>query len=534
MIQNQSTETHVVQILGNAICVAFGVWMIIAIGMVFLTTLGTDEAWVLNGLKSLLLPWTPDASSGPISTNGGLFALVNLLLEFMFGSTVWIHRLFSLTCLLTIVAALLFHRQTTSLKMLFRLLLVAPLLALPGTAEIGTTAMGTSTAMLLLVLASLVWTSSDRPGAGRILVCGLLFGLGAGARFDLVLFAPALFIAESLRVYREKLPYGHIMRAVVVIAVGLALFVANQILLSPNVAPSVPEMGFQRLLRVTGISSNFLDYPRVLNRVSLGSGFFPPVLIVICVAGFIWRERAGELVTDSLKAEKFKTLLFIAGIVLWTSWMLRSPIPHLRYIWPALACFAILLGFLLVQLLRSALESGDWKKVVFCQATALALLMTGIAGSTRNIVMGETNYMSWEWSGEMGRDYFRRFQHVQDQAAAYDYVKNKIPADAAVLSYVPYGLRYKTGRPIINAITDLPDAANGQTFYLVLPPDVGTYLYLDPGSYTWIAENSNLRAQFGRYSIYELRSLPPAGSGLLKLPRTNYLGHPLSENWFGR
>jgi hypothetical protein len=533
MIQDQSIETRVVHILGQVLCLAFGVWLIIAIGAVFLTTLGTDEAWVLNGLKSLLRPWTPDVSSETISTNGGLFALMNLALEFIFGSTVWVHRIFSLTCLLAVIAGLIFRWPGHPLKMPFRILLVAPLLALPGTAEIGTTALGTSTAMLLLILAAMAWTSSDQPGAGRILACGLLFGLSAASRFDLVLFAPALFLAECLRIYWEKLPYLIILRALAVIAIGLALFIANQILLSPGAEPSTPETGFQRLLGVTGVASSFLDYPRVLNRVSLGIGFFPPVLIVICLAGSIWRAR-GAVLAESLKTERFRTLLFITGIVLWSSWMLRSPIPHLRYVWPALACFAILLGYLLVQLLRNALESKEWKKVVFCQITALALIMTGIAGSTRNIVMGETNYISWEWSGEMGRDYFRRFQHVQDQTAAYDYVKNEIPADAAVLSYIPYGLRYKTGRPILNAHAGLPDTTNGATFYLVLTPDIGTYLYMDPGSYNWITENSDLRAQFGRYSIYQLRSLPPAGSSLLRMPRTNYKGHPLSKNWFGR
>ncbi|HUQ38269.1 MAG TPA: hypothetical protein VM144_18010 [Aestuariivirga sp.] len=534
MIQDRSTETRVDQILGQAMCLAFGIWLILAIAMVFLTTLGTDEAWVLNGLKSLLLPWTPDASSEPISTNGGLFALVNLVLEFMLGSIVWVHRLFSLACLLALVGVLLFRWPGPPLKMQFRILFVAPLLGLPGTAEIGTTALGTSTAVLLVFLAAGAWTSSDRPGAGRILACGLLFGLGAASRFDLVLFAPALFLAECLRIYRDKLKYATIARTLAVIGIGLAIFAANQILLSPSAYPSTPENGFQRLLGTTGIASSFLNYPFILNRISLSIGFFPPVLIAICLAGFIWRQRAGESVADSLKAERFRALLFIIGIVLWTSWMLRSPIPHLRYIWPALACFAILLGFLLVQLLRDALKSGEWKKVVFCQITALALIITGIAGSTRNIVMGETNYMSWEWSGEMSRDYFRRFQHVQDQIAAFDYVKNQIPADATILSYVPFGLRYKTGRPILNAITELPDAANGRKFYLVLPPDVGTYLYLDAGSYGWITENSDLRAQFGRYSIYELRTLPPAGSDLLNLARTNYVGHPLSKNWFGR
>lgn len=533
MVHDQSTETRVVHILGQVLCMAFGVWLIVAIGAVFLTTLGTDEAWVLNGLKSLIMPWAPDVSSEAISTSGGLFALVNLALESLFGSTVWIHRLFSLVCLLAIVGLLLFSLPRPPLKMPFRILVVAPLLALPGTAEIGTTALGTSTAVLLLVLAAGAWTSSNRPGAGRILACGLLFGLSAGSRFDLVLFAPALFLAECLRVYREKLPHRTIMRALAVIAIGLLLFVANQILLSPS-ADATADTGFQRLLEATGIASSFLNYPLVLNRLSLGIGFFPPVLIVICLAGFIWGMRAEELVADSLKMERFKTLLFITGMVLWTSWMLKSPIPHLRYIWPALTCFAILLGFLLVQLLRNALESGEWKKVVFCQVTALTLIMTGIAGSTRNIVMGETNYISWEWSGEMGRDYFRRFQHVQDQEAAFAYIKNVVPRDSVVVAHGVYGLRYKTGRPILSVNADLPEAMNGRKFYLVLTPGIGTYIYLDPHSFSWIEENGVLQAQFGRYSIYELKALPPAGSGLLKLPRTNYVGHPLSKNWFGR
>ena len=79
------------------------IWGTLVIACMFLLTLGTDEAWVLNGLRSCLEPVVADLSSEVIETNGGLFAAANILLELLFGSQVWIHRLFSVACLLGLV-----------------------------------------------------------------------------------------------------------------------------------------------------------------------------------------------------------------------------------------------------------------------------------------------------------------------------------------------------------------------------------------------------------------------------------------------
>jgi hypothetical protein len=91
------------------------------------------------------------------------------------------------------------------------------------------------------------------------------------------------------------------------------------------------------------------------------------------------------------------------------------------------------------------------RTALFTLLLATAFLAGGIGETLRSVVLGEGDYLSWEWSREMGLDYFRRFQAVRDQWAAAEYVKNQIPTDAMVFSTIqPYALRYLTHRPIID------------------------------------------------------------------------------------
>jgi len=121
-----------------------------------------------------------------------------------------------------------------------------------------------------------------------------------------------------------------------------------------------------------------------------------------------------------------------------------------------------------------------------------------------------------------------------NQSAAAEHLRNEIPPDAIVLSYVPFTLRYLADRPVVSAgDTDLSGPRDRKT-YLVLTPAVGTYFSLSPEAFAWIETHGKLHAQFGRYSFYELPDGPPSDSNLLRVSRTNYEGHPLSRTWFGR
>jgi hypothetical protein len=171
-----------------------------------------------------------------------------------------------------------------------------------------------------------------------------------------------------------------------------------------------------------------------------------------------------------------------------------------------------------------------------CLLVALGFVLGGIGGTFRSLVMGESDYLSFEWSREMGADYFRRFQHVKDQRAAVEYLRNGIPKDAIVLSHGPeHALRYLGERPVVHPGGPMSFiTAKSQRTFLVLTPGVGTYLYLRPETFAWIEAHGRLKAQFGRYSFYELPDGPPDDPDVLALSRTNYEKHPGSEFWFGR
>ncbi|TMH27326.1 MAG: hypothetical protein E6H58_19750 [Betaproteobacteria bacterium] len=119
-------------IAGSALKLLVVLWALLAVAAVFVMTLGTDEAWVLNGLRSVLRPQVPDLSTEVVSTSGGAFALVNLGIEQLAGSKVWSHRLVSLLCLGLSFALVLKRRAGKETPASIDWLMLAPLIAIPG------------------------------------------------------------------------------------------------------------------------------------------------------------------------------------------------------------------------------------------------------------------------------------------------------------------------------------------------------------------------------------------------------------------
>ena len=70
-----------------------------------------------------------------------------------------------------------------------------------------------------------------------------------------------------------------------------------------------------------------------------------------------------------IQDRKFLALTLFAGWVLWLGWMLSSPIPHLRYLWPSLVCFAILAGRGLAGLCRQAVVRTKRPKSFFAKSS---------------------------------------------------------------------------------------------------------------------------------------------------------------------
>jgi len=515
-----------------ALRVGLVVWALLALAAVFVMTLGTDEAWVLNGLRSVLRPQVEHLSTELIVTSGGPFALVNVLLEWAAGSRLWLHRLVSLACLGFAFAMVLRQGGTAGTPASARWVMLAPLVAVPGAAEVGTAALGTAMGLALMLAALSLWASTRAGLAWRVAGGGLLYGLAAAARFDLVLVGPAVLLASSVRLTGARCIELRLnLGAWGFVAIGIAVFVLNQWLMG---LPANAMAG-NEVSAATGLDPWSLNYPKQLNQWFTLTTFAPLGWLAVMAASAFWWPHASTAAQPS-DAPRFETLLAATGAVLLAAWLVRAPIPHLRYAFPALFCFAALAAFGLRALLVRALVNDAPREVMLCHAVALAFVLGSIGTTTRSLVMADSDYASWEWTHEMPFDYFRRFEARQHQIDAAAYLRDQLPADARIYSYVPYALRYLSNRPVV-AIDRAPAAdagANHVQRYLVLTPANGTYFSMKPETAVWILAQAPLVKQIGRYSIYKLPAGTDADLSHLQLSRSSYDGHPGSVVWFGR
>jgi hypothetical protein len=515
-------------VLSNVLAFSTLTWLAVAIASIWLMTLGTDEAWNLNGLRSVLTPNVPNLSSELIETSGGLFALGNLFIEWTAGSAVWVHRCFSLVCylvMLRVVVKANSHDTAVVSGSTTSLVMVAPVLAVPGTAEISTMALGTSAAICLLIMACLAWCSEGRVGTRTAILCGCLCGLAAASRFELILAMPGFLLFAALqrsdhgwRTLRPKNP------EILFVVITLVIFVGNMSIMSGL-------QGAGQLANSTGTNSllKFLDYPRQLNKVLVLQSFLP-------FGGFALLTILPFFMPMNHRNRRLSSLLLIIGWILAAAWFFQAPIPHLRYLWPSLVCFALPAGFVLSSVYQAARQNCDTNRSLACLAIASALVLGSSAGSFRSVVMGEQDYLSWEWSREMRADYFRRFQHVKDQKAVAVCVQH-LPENADVACYIqPFPLRYLAQRSIVLLADYFENPpARGNRLFLVLSPGMGVYKSLSPESYIWIEQNCRLHAEFGAYSVYEVPvELLLASCERLQPRHREYVGHPLSTPWFGR
>lgn len=523
---------------GLALRALVWLWVVEAVACAFVMTLGTDEAWALNGLRSYLRPFVPHLSSEPVYTSGGPFALANLAVEALLGSEVWAHRLVSLAALLSVVAlaARLGRSAGRGVAATAPYLAAAPLLGVPGTAEVGTSALGTSTAVAFLLLGALAWSRPERPGAGRALLAGVLLGLGASARFDLVLFAPALLAASCLgRSADGRLRPRLDGAAALAVAAGVGVWLANWFVMKGAAHPEVlARVNVQEAMEVTGLGGHGVDYPRLLNKLHVALRHAPLGLLALGTAAALWPvdERPGP---GAGPERRLSVLLVTIAWTIWLAWMLRAPIPHLRYLWPALALLALPAGGALAAAARRAVEEGRRWRLFTLEVVAAALVAGGVGGTFRSLVMSDADYASWEWSGEMALDYYRRFQAARDQREAAAHLATAIPPDATVAAYVPFALRYLGDRRVLDLGKpgDVAEA-RGRPVVLVLSPTVGAYLYLRPEAFEWMEGHARLTKQIGRYSFYDVAGGLPEDGPSWSLTRTQYEGHPGSGLWFGR
>jgi hypothetical protein len=424
-------------------------------------------------------------------------------------------------------------RQVRDAPFAAKPLLVAPLIAIPGVAEVGTAALGTSTGVFLMLAAMLVWTARTVPPISRVAFGGLLYGMAAASRYDLVLFGPALLLVSCVQIR----PTGQVQvrlnfAAVVAVSIGLAVFFTNQWAMT---APINAALGYD-IDGSTGVGNAAFNYPKLLNYWAALQTFAPLALLAMVTAGAFWPDAEPVGSEDSPSVPRLESLLAVTGLTITLGWLLRAPIPHLRYVYPALICFAFLGVIYFKNTIQAVTTQGSNRHWFLCQIMALVCVISSSGTTLRSIVMADSDMASWEWSREVPFDYYRRFVAQPQQTEIADYIKNALPADAIIYSHVPYALRYLTNRPIAAleraAVQNKP--SDKVKSYLVLTPASGTYLYMNPTLSAWLQSSAVLQKEIGRYSVYQLPPDIENNIKIFNLSRTNYEGHPNSQRWIGR
>jgi hypothetical protein len=464
---------------------------------VFLLTLSVDEAWILLGIQPLLEgAGSSPYPMAPAATTGGLHTLVEAAITSIAGHAVWPQRLFPFVSLMAIVGLLLRWARFDLGSWAPAWLVPAPLLALPGTLVLAATAHGAVPVFLLVLVTIAAWEKTGGRRVTRWMVCGLLLGLVAATRVNCAVIFPALLVCAWVR--RSQRP-GVLLDAAAVCAIGGAVLLANFWILGALTPADAAPKDYGA---ATGLGFLGLDW-RILGSWVVGASFLPIPLMVLATA-VSWRidTRGGPL-----------WILTTFGWLLFGAWLIVAPEPHLRYLWPGMASFAVVLGLGLARSYQWAREEGQPLARASALAVALACVVAGLGTTTRHVAYGDLTLITAEWSRWKGLDPVPTGRWLSHQRAAVRYLEEWSPPDETVAA-LGYGLdlRYLSDRPLFG-LGQLVRRGDGKPEELprrlVLTPVVGSFVFLRPAGVRWFQENTRLDARVGGYSFYRVTGTYP-------------------------
>jgi len=487
---------------------------------VFLLSLGYDEAWILGSVHNLFSEgnYSQDSLWGP-TTTGGLYTLVEGVLYLCFGNNLWISRLFPLLCLLLLFQAV--WTETRSLVQSRQAALVAlcVVVAVPGTLTIAVQAYGVVPATLLLFYGARLWQWAFERNSWRMAVAaGFLFGLAAATRLNFLVIVLAIGVCLLLRP-RDLLKNWRLPLLVLVFTGS----VFASCFLTLNLFVSGEAFGPFRLAALSSgfLSSQPVNFALLLNKWELSYRLMPLPLWVAGSLAVHWSAKRTRVCSMQLE------LLIAFAWALWLVWMIKAPIAHLRYVWPALFLFAMFAGISLAQLF-------DWAGREKLQHVRIGLLVTSVAflvwtgGITlRQWILGDTNLLSWEYAGQMQLESYLSPKNSQDQRRVLEYLETQVKGDewiGVVGASLELGfLSDKKIIPVSRVLDNTVQVSLPPPKFLILTPFIGRYTHLSSYAAHWIEENCELDKQDGRYVIYRLKPGVVLDPVLLKIDRRPYL-----------
>ncbi len=499
---------------------------LMAMAGTFALTAGTDESWILLGVRGLVEHGRYGEGSPVVAANttGGLHTVLAGLLHAAGGGSLIVIRLASVGALVALLALL--HR-------LARLVLGdgrnawlaagAPL-AVPGTFVLASQAYGAVLATVLTTAGLLLWAQLPAGSWRRRAFVGLILGTAMATRLNFLVVLPVPLIAALLRRERRR---AELLDAALATACAALTFAAEWQLLSALTSTPLTATQHQSH-EVAGMLDLHLAYliPKALASWSVGESLMPLFVPVLVTAGWLWAR-------GRTRAPGGPDALLVFAWLLLGAWLVQPMVPHLRYLWPAIAVFA-LVGALALIVLHHELADRDGRPALrlAVPVVGLAVLAGGYIGGVRSYLKSDSDVLSWEWSREARYS----LQHgplrpIRSQRAIVERLKSIPPEEPIATVAFDTALSYLTRRSIVPVSTYYPGqggelvvfrperAGLDKPRWLVVTPIVNAYpaTHLAPRLHRWMEENCRLEAREGPYALYRVVGPYPATADLFAL-----------------
>lgn len=491
MTHAHSLGTSAIRILH----VAQGVFLLVPAMSILLLTVGHDEAWLLLTIRDMVEKGTyaSGAFLGPLTT-GGIYSLSQAAIARLLPNQVWIARTFSYVCWLLLYREVVKYTRSELEDPGARVVARTAFFAVPGGLTLTALAFGFVPALLVSVYALRLWDTTDDAHPFRYVWSGVFLGLAVATRVNFLVLLPALIFWTLLtkRTWRAVLP------ATLVAALAVLVSAASVWALSAF-TPSSQQL-LQETVRDTGFRSFAIDYVRLFwNWEVLNDHLFLPVAVAITGFG-VYIHLSRDRLNDGW------AVLLVGASIMLAAWLVLSPIPHLRYIWPALFVLFIYGGIALGRLYTWGAEHGNSSVTALALVVSATMLATGGGFALKQLAHGNSDLLSFEWSRESEQLRFRRFDHAQHQREFARHLRDKMPADEVIgVLFSSVTMRFLTGLECVGPVEWKAGLVDQERLpeYFVIDPLVGSYLYPDPNSpvFAEFVQNAEVVYRRGDYTL---------------------------------
>jgi hypothetical protein len=531
---NESME-RISQSIAKAVKLGVLAAPLVCLAGVFLLSAGTDETWILFGVRGLVEHGrfgVGEPFRGVHST-AGIYTALAALLHALGHGRIEVIRLLALFSLVGVLVAL--HRWALRLGLPKRAawVVTAAPLALPGTFMLGSQAYGTLIAFLLMLLGLGAWGELPAGTWRRRLWAGVLLGVAGATRFECGFAFAGPAVASALDHDKRR---AQLVDALIVLAIAVgvfALLTGGLLAMSGNIKQG-QEVGATGANGLAGPLAYLI--PLRLNYWAVTQGFLP--MCVAVLASIAWLAARPHVARP-----RSVDALLVFGWLAWFAFLMKAPNPHLRYAWPSIASFVCVGTVALATLLRDDPPAAPRLALL-----GLAFLFVGYMDGARILLHGESDILSWQWAGEARQSVQLGPLHARHNQRAMAARLAALPADEGVGTIgFDTALAFLSRRPIVPVQSFYPSTTKkmedgGVTFipadpamrprYLLIVPFVNRFpaSYIGAPLHDWLEANTELVAKEGPYVLYRVVGQMPPTPDIFALdpwePRLPHLPPP--------